>query len=167
MNNLQIESLENLLTTLYPEWKENPDFKDTPKRVGKMLQEFFRNDDPIATLNETSAATSDQQITIQNINCIGFCPHHLLPIEYNISISYVPSDKVLGLSRFSRLAKAVTSFPKLQENVTDELVDLIVKYLSPKWLQVKITGQHGCIKFRGVCENTPVETFRTVGKLNN
>jgi len=156
---------EKIIESYVPNWKNHSDFNSTPDKVSKMYDEYFRNEDPSIHIHEVSPATDQQTITISNIKCIGLCPHHLLPIEYKINIAYVPHNKVLGLSRFTRIAKAITSFPKLQENITTELFNLIKENLDPIALFVEVTGEHGCIKFRGVCENTPVTTQKKLGDI--
>lgn len=161
-----MENWSAILNKYIPGWETHPDFKSTPQKVSKMYDEFFRNEDPQNSFTEIiEIEKSNQEIEISKIKAIGLCPHHLLPIEYEMNIRYIPDKLCLGLSRFSRLAKAVTSFPKLQERVTEEISQLIIKNLSPKGLKITINAHHGCIRHRGVCEDTPVTTYFTYGNI--
>lgn len=82
--------------------------------------------------------------------CFGVCPHHLLPVIYRISLAYIPTDKVLGLSKLSRLARLIARGPRLQEDLTHELADILFKDLNSHGSAVYIEGLHMCMAARGV-----------------
>lgn len=146
------ENVKQLLLSLGANL-EDPNFKDTPLRVAKMFQHFFRDkqEEAIAEIaTKVFPSKNDQLVIVKDIKCFGMCPHHLAPIEYNIAIGYVPQGKVLGLSKLARLAIAVTSYPKLQEDITKEIVDVLEEQLKPLGAMCVVNGLHGCMRFRGV-----------------
>jgi GTP cyclohydrolase I len=132
---------------------ENPNFRETPQRVAKMLKHFFR-DDKKKILEEIKQkvfpSENDQMVILKGIECFGMCPHHLVPIVYTVDIGYVPNGKVLGLSKLARLAIALSSFPKLQEDFTREIADVLESSLEPLGVMVVVRGIHSCIRCRGV-----------------
>ena len=78
------------------------------------------------------------------------CPHHLIPVVYNVHIGYIPQGWAIGLSKLARIAVGLCSYPKLQENFTFELAEVIDKNLNPKGVIVIVEGLHSCIRSRGV-----------------
>ncbi len=132
---------------------EDPNFKETPGRVAKAMIHFFRNDkdEMVKDLKaKVFPSTNDQMVIVRNIEAFGMCPHHLLPVEYDIAIGYIPNGKVLGLSKLARLAITLSSYPKLQEDITSEIAGEMVDILEVKDVMVVVNGIHGCMRFRGV-----------------
>lgn len=146
------ELLKQLLKAYNPGWETDPDMRETPQRYVRLLNHFFRNESPEKHLEKKFPTSNDQIIALKDISAIGMCPHHLMPIEYTVHIGYLPNGYALGLSKFTRLTRAVASVPKLQENMTSEIADLIEKHLSTRGVMVVVSGIHGCMKFRGVEE---------------
>ena len=169
---IDMEMLEKkvaeFLQVLKPDYKFNPDFKDTPNRVARMYSLFFKDKDNESEevekiLSKTFPTNNDQMIIIKDIECFGMCPHHLLPIIYNIDIGYIPNGLALGLSKFARLAICLSKYPKLQENFTTEITVSINKYLKPKGVMVVVNGLHGCMRCRGVEMNSSTVTSDIIG----
>ena len=141
-------------------------FLETPWRVAKMLRYFFRDDKDKVVLDvekKVFPTTNDQIVLIKGIECFGMCPHHLLPIRYRVAIGYVPNKKVLGLSKLPRLAMAVCSYPKLQEDATREIADVIEKLIGQKGIMVIMWGEHGCMRCRGIEMKAEVVTSECRG----
>lgn len=92
----------------------------------------------------------DQLIITDTIKCSMACPHHLLPVEMKVHIGYLPNGKILGLSKFGRIAEALCKPPKTQEQYTADLAKIISEKLETKWLMVMVTGIHSCMRHRGV-----------------
>lgn len=152
MNDELIFLIKRLLELLGSDIKD-PNFEETPQRVVKMLKHFFRNEqkEVIANISrKVFPSDNDQLVIVKDIECFGMCPHHLLPVVYNVAIGYVPKGKVLGLSKLARLAIAVCSFPKLQEDITREITDELEKMLETLGVMVVMKGKHGCMRCRGV-----------------
>lgn len=155
--------VKELLLSVGQKDLNHPDFKDTPLRVAKVYKHFFRNEDPKIHFEKKFPTTNDQIVILKDINVIGLCPHHLLPIEYKVHIGYIPNNFALGLSKFNRIVSAVASYPKLQENMTDEICAIINEQLNPKGVIVVVEGIHGCMKFRGVEDTTKTITSEISG----
>lgn len=106
----------------------------------------------------------DPGIVTQSIKeaVIGLCPHHFLPVNYEVYVSYIPNKKapkVLGLSKLTRIAREIPKFPMLQEEYARNLADVL--YKGNSWLEgidsdgsaVMVIGRHGCMACRGVLSN--------------
>jgi GTP cyclohydrolase I len=155
--------IKKLLLNVGQKDLKHPDFKDTPERVTKVYKHFFRNEDPKIHFNKKFPTTNDQIVILKDINVIGLCPHHLLPIEYKVHIGYIPNGFALGLSKFNRVVQAIASYPKLQKNMTDEICSSINKSMKPAGVIVVVEGIHGCMKFRGVKDSTKTITSEISG----
>src|SRR5207302_1438173 len=104
-------------------------FKDTPSRVARMYCEVFDGVwglDKVEKLLCTTFPSNYKGIIIHNsILAFGFCPHHLLPVQYNISLGYI-SDKTVGLSKIPRAVELLAKRPVLQETFTHEISDMLI-----------------------------------------
>lgn len=132
---------------------EDANFKGTPERVAKMYKHFFRGSSPNdirKIMEKVFPSSNDQMVIVSNIECFGMCPHHLVPIVYKVDIGYIPNGKVIGLSKLVRLCVALSGYPKLQEDFTKEIADVIEHYLNTSGLMVVVNGIHGCMRCRGV-----------------
>lgn len=144
----------NILSRFVKHIEDDPDMNETPKRIAKMYEYFFREEDPSSHFKKKFPTDNDEMIIVRDLRAVSLCPHHLLPIEYRIHIGYIPNGEALGLSKFSRIARAVASVPILQENLTTKLVDLFDQNLKNNGVMVVVQGVHGCMKYRGVFEST-------------
>jgi GTP cyclohydrolase IA len=89
-------------------------------------------------------------VIVKPIITVGLCPHHFLPVEYNISVGYIPTKKVIGLSKIPRLVEWLAHKPALQEDLTKEIVDNITQLLKPRGVICVVKGKHSCMRIRGV-----------------
>lgn len=96
----------------------------------------------------------DEMIIVNGIKIFSFCEHHLLPFFGFCSIGYIPKGKILGLSKFQRLVDMVASKPTLQERITHQLVEEMVKLVKPKGVGVAMTCVHTCMYGRGINTST-------------
>lgn len=94
----------------------------------------------------------DEMVLAKNVWATGLCPHHLAPIEYRISVGYIPDDRgqVLGLSKLVRLARLLASRPVLHEQVSRDIVSVLMNRVGAKGAGCVVKGRHGCMVFRGV-----------------
>lgn len=130
-------------------------FADTAKRAAKGLHELIHDQHQVkaeveALLAKTFPAKYTEMVISKHNTCFGVCPHHLLPVIYRISMAYIPTEKVLGLSKLSRLARMIARGPRLQEDLTHELADLLHINLASQGSAVYIEGLHMCMAARGV-----------------
>jgi len=136
---------------------DNPDREgliETPKRVREAYNEFFAGygEDPKAILGKTFEETSgyDDMVTLTNIDFVSHCEHHLLPIIGKVHIAYIPSEKVVGISKLARLVEVFAKRLQLQEAMTAQIADAINEVMSPKGVAVLIEAKHQCMTTRGV-----------------
>ena len=130
-------------------------FADTAKRAAKGLHELIHDQKQVKAevaelLAKTFPAKYTEMVISKHNTCFGVCPHHLLPVIYRISMAYIPTEKVLGLSKLSRLARMVARAPRLQEDLTHELADILHEDLASQGSAVYIEGLHMCMAARGV-----------------
>jgi GTP cyclohydrolase I len=130
-------------------------FADTAARAAKGLHELINDQAPAraeidALIAKTFPAKYTEMVISKHNTAFGVCPHHLLPVIYRISLAYIPTQKVLGLSKLSRLARLVARGPRLQEDLTHELADILHEQLSSQGSAVYIEGLHMCMAARGV-----------------
>ena len=134
---------------------EDPNFVETAKRAAKGLHELIHDQEQVrfqvnSLLGKTFPAKYTEMVISKHNTAFGVCPHHLLPVVYRISMAYIPVDKVLGLSKLSRLARMIARGPRLQEDLTHELADILHKQLASQGSAVYIEGLHMCMAARGV-----------------
>lgn len=145
--------LEGLLALGYdPEADEN--FQGTALRSAKGLSELVLDRqmvrDEIAEMLTKTFPAKYKEMVISKYNvAFGVCPHHLLPVIYRISLAYIPTEKVLGISKLSRMAKLMARSPLLQEDLTHELARILHEELQSDGSGVYIEGLHLCMASRG------------------
>ena len=133
----------------------DPNFLDTAKRAAKGLHELIHDQKQVKPaveelLAKTFPAKYTEMVISKHNTAFGVCPHHLLPVIYRISMAYIPTQKVLGLSKLSRLARMIARGPRLQEDLTHELADILHLQLQSQGSAVYIEGLHMCMAARGV-----------------
>ncbi len=135
--------LEGLLG---PSWRSDRNYVDTPKRVARLYKELFQ-ERPF-TLS-TFPESHNQMVVLAHHRDVTFCPHHLLPVLLDVSVGYIPTGEVLGLSKLSRLIQSHFSEPILQEDLTDSIADELYKRTKALGVGVYVIGAHMCMKIRG------------------
>lgn len=133
----------------------DPNFLETATRAAKGLHELIHDQKQVKPeveelLAKTFPAKYTEMVISKHNTAFGVCPHHLLPVVYRISMAYIPTEKVLGLSKLSRLARMVARGPRLQEDLTHELADILHLQLQSQGSAVYIEGLHMCMAARGV-----------------
>lgn len=130
---------------------------DTPKRVAKFLMEFNQKpnyDEILGSVfehvgpdsNATRAMVAQTEIPFR-----GLCEHHFLPFFGKAHIGYIPKDRVVGLSKLTRLVQAVgTARPSIQETITNEIADILTSRLDPLGVMVVVSAEHTCMAVRGI-----------------
>jgi len=150
------ENILNILNILDPnkELLSEEVFKNTPKRLANVFidfsQGFSADIDSIVGNSIFEANNYDDIIIIKDIDFSSLCEHHLLPFFGKIDIGYIPNEKILGLSKFPRIVEAISAKFTLQERLTQELAEIIDKYLNTKGVIVVMNAKHSCMSFRGI-----------------
>ena len=134
---------------------EDANFRDTAARAAKGFHELVHDQKQVKPaiaelLSKTFPAKYTEMVISKHNIAFGVCPHHLLPVVYNISLAYIPVEKVLGLSKLTRLARLIARGPRLQEDLTHELADILHEQLQSHGSAVYIEGLHMCMAARGV-----------------
>jgi GTP cyclohydrolase IA len=143
---------------------EDPDregLRETPDRVARMYAEVFQglHQDPRIHLTKLFTQKYDEMVLIKDIRFVSFCEHHLLPIVGQAHVAYIPNGQVIGLSKIPRVIDVLSRRPQMQERLTEELAELLMRELDAKGVAVVIEATHSCMTIRGV--NKPDSTFVT------
>jgi GTP cyclohydrolase I len=126
--------------------------RETPARVARMYAELFAglHDDPRVHLKKFFTEKYDEMVLVRDISFNSMCEHHLLPFTGVAHIGYVPSGKVVGLSKLARVVESVSRRPQVQERMTEEIANLLIDELNVKGVAVVIEATHSCMTIRGV-----------------
>lgn len=126
--------------------------KDTPRRVAQMYSAIFSGIgiDPANSLTTVFEETYQDTVIFREITFFSMCEHHLLPFFGHAHIGYVPNTHIAGASKLARVLDVVSRRPQLQERMTTQIADAILKAVSPKGAAVVLEAQHLCMVMRGV-----------------
>lgn len=129
---------------------------ETPKRVVKAWAHWCSGygKDPAEVLKvfEDGADNYDQMVCVRNIPIYSHCEHHLAPFFGTATIAYIPNQKIVGLSKLSRLADIFARRLQVQERLTTQIADALQDALAPKGVGVLIRCRHMCMESRGVSQ---------------
>ena len=132
---------------------DRPDLKKTPERVADMYEEIFSgiSADPSRELEVLLTEKHDEIVLLKGIPLYSVCEHHLLPFIGKAHIAYVPkNNKVTGLSKLARVVETLSKRLQVQERLTTEIADTVMKKLKPMGVMVIIEAEHLCMSMRGV-----------------
>lgn len=151
------EEAEEAVRTLLRWAGDDPDregLKDTPKRVVKSYEEFFKgyDTDPEALLSRTFEEVHgyDEIISLRDIRLESYCEHHIVPIIGKAHIAYLPDKRVVGISKLARVVDLFSKRLQIQEKLTSQIAHTINDVLKPKGVAVVIEANHMCMSTRGV-----------------
>jgi GTP cyclohydrolase I len=126
----------------------------TPKRVAEMYAEIFGgiHEDPAQHLNVTFEAGHDEMVMVRDIPMYSACEHHLIPFAGKAHVAYIPGDdgRITGLSKLARLVDGYARRPQVQERLTAQIADAMMRALEPRGVLVVIEAEHMCMSMRGV-----------------
>jgi|SRR6476661_7462630 GTP cyclohydrolase I len=158
------KNIEKLLRRLLIELGENPDREgliETPKRMAEMYEEIFGGYKMNAEL-EISFSEETDAIIAKGIQFYSMCEHHMLPFYGKIHIAYIPAGKVFGISKLVRLVEKYARRLQIQERLTREIADEIMK-MGVEGVLVVAEGEHLCMKMRGVRNSSSIITVSHYG----
>lgn len=141
---------------------------ETPKRVAKAYKEWFRgyDEDPSLILRKTFEEIEgyDEIISLQNIRFESHCEHHMAPIIGRAWVGYIPSGRVVGISKLARVVDVFAKRLQIQEKMTAQIANVIEAELNPQGVAVVIKAEHHCMTTRGVQKpGTELMTSRMLG----
>jgi GTP cyclohydrolase I len=142
---------------------ENPardGLRDTPSRVVRSWKELYKGygEDPTTILGRTFENTEgyNEMVVLRDIEMYSTCEHHLLPFFGKVHIAYIPTDRVVGISKLARLVECFSRRVQIQERLTQQIADTLEKVLNPLGVAVMIEAQHLCMLARGVAKQNSV-----------
>ena len=128
---------------------EREGLRETPRRWADTWREFIEYEP--GTTETTFASTSiDQMVCVSGLRVWSLCEHHLLPFWCDVSIGYIPDDKVLGLSKFARIAHQYAHRLQLQERLGQQIAEEITRITGTQNVAVVARGTHLCMAARGI-----------------
>ncbi|HMM13585.1 MAG: GTP cyclohydrolase I FolE [Parvibaculum sp.] len=136
---------------------------DTPGRVVRSYRELFSgyDTDPRAYLERVFEEVGgyDELVVLRDIRVTSFCEHHMLPVVGVAHVGYLPSRRVVGISKLARVVQGFAKRLQIQEKLTADIARAIYEILQPKGVGVVIRAEHNCMTLRGV--NSPGATLTT------
>ena len=152
MNNELTNHYQQILVGL----GENPQREgllDTPKRAAKAMQYlcngYGKSLDEVVN-GALFESDNDEMVIVRDIELYSLCEHHLLPFIGKAHVAYIPTGKVLGLSKVARIVDMFARRLQIQENLTRQIADAIQKVTNAAGVAVVIEAQHMCMMMRGV-----------------
>jgi GTP cyclohydrolase IA len=165
-NTVNKNKIEKLIRSLLIELGENPDREGlvgTPRRIAEMYEEIFAGYRMNSGLDISFSEQSDT-IIAKDIQFYSTCEHHMLPFYGKINIAYVPAGRVFGISKLARLVEKYSRRLQIQERLTKEVADEIMK-MGVKGALIIVEGEHLCMKMRGVRNGSLIMTVAYRGIL--
>ena len=149
---------------------ENPDregLRDTPSRAAKAMKYLCHGyDQSVEEIVNGAlfASDNDEMVIVDNIELYSLCEHHLLPFIGKAHVAYIPTGKVLGLSKIARLVDMFARRLQIQENLTRQIADAVQQVTGAAGVAVVIEAQHMCMMMRGVeKQNSTMNTSVMLG----
>ncbi|MEW6693013.1 MAG: GTP cyclohydrolase I FolE [Pseudomonadota bacterium] len=142
---------------------------DTPRRAAKAMQ--FLTKGYHETLEQVVGGAlfdsdNDEMVIVKDIELYSLCEHHLLPMVGKVHVGYLPSGKVLGLSKVARIVEMFARRLQIQENMTRQIAEAILQVTGAKGVAVVVEAQHFCMMMRGVeKQNSWTTTSMMLGRF--
>lgn len=127
---------------------------ETPARVARSYRELFAgyDTDPREYLERTFEEVGgyDELVVLKDIRFVSFCEHHMLPVVGRAHVGYLPTDRVVGISKLARVVHGFARRLQIQEKMTSEIARAIQEVLRPQGVGVVVEAEHSCMTLRGV-----------------
>lgn len=148
---------------------ERPGLKDTPARAAKAFRYLCKGyEEDLDTIvnNAIFPSDNDEMVIVKDIELYSLCEHHLLPFIGKAHVAYLPSGKVLGLSKIARIVDMYARRLQIQENLTKQIADAVQKVTDARGVGVIIEARHMCMMMRGVeKQNSVMKTSIMLGRF--
>ncbi|HON56373.1 MAG TPA: GTP cyclohydrolase I FolE [bacterium] len=132
---------------------EREGLKETPDRVARMYLDVFSGlkKEPEKVFKIFKEEKHEELVMVKDIPFFSFCEHHLLPFIGSASVAYIPENSMItGISKLARIVDIYSKRPQLQERLTTQIADTLMKVLKPKGVLVIIEAEHLCMTIRGI-----------------
>ena len=133
---------------------EREGLRETPARVARAYQEIFAGlrQEPEDVLTTTFDIGHEEMVLVRDIEVYSTCEHHLVPFHGVAHVGYIPSEagRITGLSKIARLVEVFARRPQVQERLTTQIADAMVRILEPRGVLVVVECEHLCMSMRGV-----------------
>jgi GTP cyclohydrolase IA len=144
----------------------------TPERVVRAYDEFFSgyDEDPMEMLQKTFSETEgyDEMVVLRNIDFHSHCEHHIVPIIGKAHVGYLPSERVVGISKLARVIETFARRLQIQEKLTAQIANTLEEVLQPKGVAVVVEAVHQCMTTRGVKkQGVSLVTSRMLGQFRD
>lgn len=155
-SDMDLPAIEHAVAQMLAAFGENPARKGlerTPERVAKMYTELlsgYRIDPYKIVTDALFEVTYDEMVIVRDIEFYSMCEHHMLPFMGRAHVAYLPSGRVIGLSKIPRIVDVFAHRLQVQERMTRQIADFINDALEPKGVGVVVEGLHLCTMMRGV-----------------
>lgn len=146
------DRVKHLVRELLVALGENPDREgllETPRRIADFWREFIEYD-PGKLETTFDSVRHNQMVAVTGMRVWSMCEHHMLPFWCDVSVAYIADDKVLGLSKFARIAHKNAHALSLQEKLVADISDDLKQILGTKDVAVMAKGEHLCMTMRGI-----------------
>lgn len=155
----QIESISDNFLRILQYYEPDPyreGLKETPKRVAKAWAEwtsgYSENEEELFKCFKDGSESYNEMIVVKDIPFYSHCEHHMAPFFGTVSIGYIPDGKIVGLSKLARLVDIYAKRLQVQERLTSQINDAIIKHLMPQGCGVRIIARHLCMESRGIAK---------------
>ncbi|MBI2576465.1 GTP cyclohydrolase I FolE [Candidatus Woesearchaeota archaeon] len=149
---------------------ENPDrmgLKETPERAAEAIEfltKGYRQDLREVVNDAIFPSNNDEMVVVKNIEFYSLCEHHILPFFGQAHVGYIPDGKILGVSKIARITDVFARRLQIQENLTKQIADAVLKFSGAKGVGVILEARHLCMMMRGVeKQNSAMRTSCMLG----
>lgn len=153
MDKKKIEKAVKMILEAIGEDTKRKDLIGTPKRVAEMYEEIFSGIkmDPEKELEVLFDKEHHEIVLLKDIPLYSVCEHHLIPFMGRVHVAYIPKgNRVTGLSKLVRVVDILAKRPQVQEKLTTEIANILMKKLNPLGVLIVIEAEHLCMSMRGV-----------------
>lgn len=161
-------AIEEAVRAILANVGEDPDrdgLVGTPNRIARMYDEILAgyHVDPVKLVNGALFDVDyGEMVLVKDIEYFSMCEHHMLPFFGRAHVAYLPSDKVIGLSKIPRIVDMFARRLQVQERMTSQIAQMMDEILQPRGVAVMVEGSHMCSMMRGVKKEHPVMVTTTM-----
>ncbi len=125
---------------------------DTPARVARMYGEVFNGlrQDPLDVLHTGFEEGHDEMVVARDITFFSMCEHHFMPFFGKAHVGYIPTGRIVGISKLARVVDILAHRPQVQERLTSQIANALVEGLDPMGVGVIVEAEHLCMMMRGI-----------------